>query len=77
MGLFKWISLALLAFIGYVAYEVLFKVPPLPHIPDTYWGKGRPRPDDVAIYPFTINVTDSVSKNGCCCFSGSALAFAE
>ncbi|KAL1456957.1 hypothetical protein WDU94_001640 [Cyamophila willieti] len=60
MGLCKWILISLLIGIGYLAYESM-KVPPLPHLPDTYWGKGQPRPDDVGIYPFTVNVSESVS----------------
>uniref|UniRef100_A0A8D8UQM9 microsomal epoxide hydrolase n=1 Tax=Cacopsylla melanoneura TaxID=428564 RepID=A0A8D8UQM9_9HEMI len=59
MGLCKWILISLLIGIVYIGFEIM-KVPPLPHLPDTHWGKGQPRPDDVGIYPFTVNVSDSV-----------------
>lgn len=62
MGLCKWLFIGFLALVAYLGFEIT-RVPPLPEIPDTYWGKGRPKPDNVGIYPFTINVTDAVSPN--------------
>ncbi|CAG9770470.1 unnamed protein product [Ceutorhynchus assimilis] len=50
-----------LAFLGYLFYAKLCKVPEVPHFPeDTWWGKSEPVKEDTSIKPFKINVSKEI-----------------
>ncbi|KAF7279219.1 hypothetical protein GWI33_007537, partial [Rhynchophorus ferrugineus] len=55
----KLIFPLILVGVGYV-YFILTKLPPVPTIPETYWGPGQPKPDDTTIRPFKIDIPDEV-----------------
>lgn len=58
-------------FIGYLAFEIylLYKIPPLPILEDTWWGPGdgNSSEEDTSIKPFKINIPEKVSLTLYCC----------
>ncbi|XP_017770299.1 PREDICTED: juvenile hormone epoxide hydrolase 1-like [Nicrophorus vespilloides] len=46
-------------FIG-IKIKECFKSPPIPTVPEPYWGPGKQVKDGTAIIPFKINVSDNV-----------------
>lgn len=54
---FLYVLLLIYAFI----YVPHFKIPPLPNLPEDWWGSGDERKEDKSVNPFRIKVRKEVS----------------
>ncbi|XP_018570554.1 juvenile hormone epoxide hydrolase 1-like [Anoplophora glabripennis] len=56
-------SIAIVLVAVYMKGKVLFEVPPLPQLEETWWGPRDPSKGDTEIRPFKINVSDEALKD--------------
>ncbi|XP_060535315.1 juvenile hormone epoxide hydrolase 1-like [Cylas formicarius] len=63
MGLLAKGALGAVLLTSAYLYFKISKVPPVPHLEDTWWGPGKPTKEDIAVKPFKINVPIEVIKD--------------
>lgn len=62
LGKLLLLSAALsVVYVGIKVNKLLFEIPPLPKLENTWWGPGESGEDDTAIRPFKVNVPDEVN----------------
>lgn len=50
-----------IASVGYKVKKVLFDVPSLPEVEETWWGPGDPGKEDTSVRSFKIDVPEEVA----------------
>ncbi|XP_018570501.1 juvenile hormone epoxide hydrolase 1 [Anoplophora glabripennis] len=67
MGKCRIVTAVIFAIVAAVIYRkvvnVLYEIPPLPNLEDTWWGPREPSKEDTEIRPFKISVSDNVLKD--------------
>lgn len=61
-SILKYASVLGVLFLGIRIRSVLYAVPPLPSVEDTWWGYGESRDVDLEIKPFRISVPEKVNR---------------